>query len=483
MPLLTASTLWRSRRARTFDRGVDLPHNKHYADACAVEPLPLPPFVVVPLRQHTGKVVEPLVRPGDRVAAGQKIGDLDDKWCAAVHAGMAGTVTAVEPRPYGDGTNVLSVVIERDGDAGEAPPVSSAPPASQALEADISRRERHERQERHEQQERPGWRDLPPEAILEILKDSGIVGMAGAGFPTHINLAVRTKIPMLIVNGAECEPFLTSDHRMMVEQPEAVVGGAEIIMRCIGADQCVFGVEDNKPDAIAILQELTREIPNMSVIPLAVKYPQGYKKTLLRAITGREPPLGGRSADVGCIVRNVSTTAAIYEAVVWGTPLYERVITVTGPGSVARPGNYRVPIGTTIRYVLETIGVPLESLSGFKIVRGGPMTGQAIDTLDAPIIKPSTGILVMPPKAIQTVPEQINPCIRCSACVNHCPVGLYPNEISQWVEAGVPERARPLHIHECCECAICSYVCPAYRPVTNLVMEGKATLQERARGR
>lgn len=456
---LSITGFFRKRGARTFDRGIDLPHHKRYTEALPVERLPLPPEVVVPLQQHSGSITEPLVEAGDRVVAGQKIGDLDDRWCAAVHAGMSGTVIAVEPRPFGDGRLVNSVVIRRDGtDSGN---IADNVPRFETPVQD--------------------WRELEPGQILPILKDRGIVGMAGAGFPTHINLAVRTKIPLLIVNGAECEPFLTSDHRTMLERTDAVIGGARIIMHCIGAERCVFGVETNKPDAIALLQERTRDIPEMSVVPVAVKYPQGYKKTLLRAITGKEPPLGGRSADVGCIVRNVSTTAAIHDAVVHGKSLYERIITVTGPASLPGAGNYLVPIGTSIRYILETIGVDARDLDGYKIIRGGPMTGLAVDTLDAPVVKPTSGILVMPPSDIQPVMDQINPCIRCSACVNHCPVGIYPNEISQLVEAGVPEDAQGLHINECCECAICSYVCPAFRPVTDLVMEGKSLLRAASR--
>lgn len=449
----------RRRRIRTFDRGIDLPHHKQYSDRRPVERLPLPPELVIPLLQHKGTIVEPLVAVGDHVEAGEKIGDLDDRWCAAVHAGASGTVTAVEPRPFGDGTEVLSVVIETDRDRD---PRRDGPGGERWTE-------------------RPGWTDLSVEQTLAILKDCGIVGMAGAGFPTHINVAVRTRIPRLIINGAECEPFLTSDHRTMVERLDAVIGGAEILARLIGADTIFFGVETNKPDAIGLLQERTRDVPHMQVVPVAVKYPQGYKKTLLRAITGKEPPLGGRSADVGCIVRNVSTTAAIYDAVVRGKPLYERIVTVTGPGSVERAGNYLVPIGTPIRYILEQVGIDAHDLDGYKIIRGGPMTGLAVDTLDAPIVKASSGVLVMPPASIQPEHHEIAPCIRCSACVSRCPVGLYPNEISQLVEAGTPEAALALHINECCECAICSYVCPAYRPVTHLVMEGKAMLRSRER--
>lgn len=441
-----------NRGARTFDRGIDLPHVKHYSDGHPVERLPLPPVVTIPLRQHTGKTVEPVVRPGDRVRAGDLIGTLDDRWCSAVHASVDGEVQEITPLPFGDGTEVPTVVISTDPDY----------------------------QPDREWRETRDWRAMEREEILKTLKDAGIVGMAGAGFPTHINLAVREPIKMLIVNGAECEPFLTGDHRMMVERPEAVIAGAEIIMHLIRADRCVFGVETNKPDAIEKLEELTANDPTMRVIPVAVKYPQGYKKTLLRAITGFEPPLGGRSADVGCIVRNVSTTAAIYDAVVRNKPLYERVITVTGPGSVARAGNYLVPVGTSIRHILECLEIRAVDLDGHKIIRGGPMTGLAVDTLDAPVVKPTSGILVMPPEAIQPQLDTINPCIRCSACVNHCPVGLFPNEISQLVEAGKPELAeQQLHMSECCECAICSYVCPAYRPVTNLVMEGKAQMRSR----
>jgi len=440
------------RRARSFDRGIDLPEHKHYTADKPTEAIPCPQTVVVPLNQHTGEPVEPIVSVGDRVTIGQKIGDLEEKWSSPVHAGVSGVVTHIEPRPFGDGTELPSVVIRADRE-----------------------------QNVPELTPRGDWESLDRDRILAVIKDNGIVGMAGAGFPTHINLEVRTKIPTLIVNGAECEPFLTSDHRIMVERADAVIGGARIIARVIGADHCYIGIENNKPDAIEVLTERTRNLPEFSVVPVAVKYPQGYKKTLLRAITGKEPPLGGRSADVGCIVRNVSTTAAIYDAVVLNKPLFERVVTVSGLHEIARPGNYRVPIGTPLRHILEHVGVDLEALGGYKVVRGGPMTGTAVDTLEAPVVKAATGILVMPPAAIQPAYERVNPCIRCSACVKHCPIGLYPNEISQLVEAGTPEAAERLHISECCECAICSYVCPAYRQVTDLVMEGKAILKERRR--
>jgi len=432
------------RTVKSFDKGMYIPHHKEYTNEKNITRLlPYPEEVIIPLNQHIGQTVDPLVKPGDRVKVGDKIGDLDEFWSAPVFASVSGVVKSVEERPTGTDGNCLSVVIEAD-----------------------------EEQPEFQITERKNWQKLSLKELKQLLKENGIVGMGGAACPTHINVSAEDPVPNLILNGAECEPFLTCDHRMMVEWADKLVKGAQILFKIIQAQDCFIGIETNKPDAIEVLEEKTADLDNFHVVPLDTKYPQGYKKTLIKAVTDKEPPMGARSAEVGCIVRNVGTTIAIYEAIVRQKPLFERVTTVSGPDTVPEAGNYIIPIGTTVRHILTSCGVDINNIEGHKIVMGGAMTGSAVNTLDAPLTKSDTGVLLLPEEMVDVSGEP-GPCIRCGKCVDNCPMFLFPNELSLAADAEDYHEAERLHATECAECGICSYVCPSLRPVVESIVQAK----------
>ncbi len=430
---------------KSFEKGIYIPHHKEYTNDKPITRLSYPEKVVIPLNQHIGETVEPVVEAGDKVEKGQVIGELDEFWSAPVHASVDGEVTAVEERPAAGGGEILSVVIEAD-----------------------------EEQSEFAMEERENWQDLSVDEMKELLQENGIVGMGGAACPTHINVSSDDPVPNLILNGAECEPFLTCDHRMMAEWADKLIAGARILFKIIKADNCYIGIETNKPDAIEVLQEKTADLENFEVVPLDTKYPQGYKKSMIKAITGKEPPMGARSADVGCIVRNIGTTIAIYEAIVYQKPLFERVVTVSGPETVPEAGNYVMPVGTPVRHVLQATGVNIEDISGHKIILGGAMTGTAIGSLDVPVTKSDTGVILLPPEMAHMGPVQNEkPCIRCGKCVDSCPMKLYPNELSLSAKAEKYHEAESLHCTECAECGICSFVCPSHREVAESIIRAK----------
>lgn len=430
---------------RTFKAGAHIPHYKEYSEKCPIEPLKVPEAVVIPLLMHGGEPNEPLVKPGDRVTVGQKIGDVDDLWNAPIHASVNGVVEAIDDFPCYDGTSRPCIKIRAEGDDHEFKPKEIRDPES-----------------------------FSQEELRAIIRDAGLVGMGGGAFPTHINISPRTPVDTLLVNGAECEPFLTCDHRMMLERADDLLGGIRIMMRCIGASRCQIGVEVNKMDAIDVLNEKTKDMDDIEVVPLAVKYPQGYKSTLIKAVTGRDVPRGARSAALGCVVRNVGTTIAGYEAVTMGKPLIDRVVTVSGP-SVPKPGNYVVKIGTPVGFVLEQAGV--ESLEGFKVIQGGPMTGSAQKSLEAGVVKSATGLLVLPFDA--KAGEGYMDCVRCGKCVDHCPMFLYPNNISIYAEAGMLDEMLEWDALDCMDCGICSFLCPSQRPIADMIRTRGPALKKR----
>ncbi len=435
---------------KSFEKGLYIPHHKEYTNDREIERLPYPERVIIPLNQHIGETVEPVVEPGDRVEKGQLLGELDEFWSAPVHASVSGEVTAIEECPTAGGDIVPSVIIEADED-----------------------------QEEYEENESRDWQEIDVPELKKLLKKNGIVGMGGAACPTHINVSSEEPVPNLILNGAECEPFLTCDHRMMAEWADKLIEGARILFKIIKAENCYIGIETNKPDAIKVLQEKTADMENFEVIPLDTKYPQGYKKSMIKAITDKEPPMGARSADVGCIVRNVGTTIAIYEAIVEGKPLFERVVTVSGPETVPEAGNYLMPVGTPVRHIMEITGVDIEELSGCKIILGGAMTGSAVGDLDIPVTKSDTGVILLPPDMAHMGPSQEEkPCIRCGKCVESCPMKLYPNELSLAAKAENYEEAESLHATECAECGICSFVCPSNRKVAESIIDAKPFAKE-----
>lgn len=435
---------------KTFKGGAHIPHYKSYTEDKPIASLSPPKEVIIPLLQVLGAPCEPLVKVGDKVKIGQKIGDSEEVFSAPIHASISGTVTAIEKRTIPTGEKDDCIVIEADDGPQEFEMKQVRDPEN--VDLDEYRR---------------------------IVREAGLVGMGGAALPTHVQVKYNEKVDTLLLNGAECEPFLTCDHRVMVEKAETLVKGAEVLMNSIGAKRTLIGIEVNKPDAIAAVSELVKDKDNMEVVSLAVKYPQGFKSHLIKAATGRDVPRGARSAELGCIVRNVGTTVAAYEAYVYDKPMIERVVTVSGP-KFTRPGNYVIRIGTPVSHVLDECGV--EDLENHKVILGGPMTGLAQSDLNVPIVKSTTGVIVLPPEMTREWMDY-GDCVRCDKCLEHCPMMLYPNQISIYAEAKMYNQAEEWDLMDCIECGICSYVCPAARPIVHWVQRAKPMIKKMQRSR
>ncbi|MEW6524872.1 MAG: electron transport complex subunit RsxC [Bacillota bacterium] len=413
-----------------------------------VRTIPLPPQLIVPLRQHTGAPARAQVAVGHRVLAGQLLGTHDAFISAPVHAPASGTVTDIKPWPSFTGELIPSVVLQVDPDQ-QAMALEGMDPDTATVE-DIRR----------------------------MARAAGVVGMGGAAFPTPVKLTVPDgkSVDTLLVNGCECEPFLSCDHQVMLDQTRELVAGARLAMRAVSAQKCIFAIEANKPDAIAVLQKATSGTPGMSVSVLPSFYPHGAEKVLIRRVLGRKVPSGGLPSDVGALVHNVATLVALYEAVAQGRPLMERIITVAG--RVPGPGNVRVLVGTPVGRVLEACGFAGKAA---RVVMGGPMMGWALSDLDTPVIKGTSGILVLGPGDVAELKGES--CVRCARCINVCPMGLMPMYVGQVVESGHPEHARKWSVEDCFECGSCAYVCPARRPLVYYSRQAKAAIREKpARG-
>ncbi|MGN9165283.1 electron transport complex subunit RsxC [Tissierellaceae bacterium HCP3S3_D8] len=426
----------------TFKGGVHIKDKKELTKDKAVEKAREPEVVYIPLHQHVGAPCKALVKAKDTVKVGQKIGDSDASLTAPVHSSVSGIVKGIEKLYTHDGYKVDCVVIESDG-----------------------------LNEIHESVKPKGSiEDLTKEEIVQIIREAGVVGMGGAAFPMYSKLASAedSKIDTVILNGAECEPYLTSDHRMMLEKPELVITGLELIMKCFNAKNGYIGVEDNKKDAIESLNNAIKNKDKMKVVSLKTKFPQGDSNRVVDSICNRVVPEGGRCKDVNTIVNNVCTAAAAAEAVLQGKPLYERIVTVSGNG-IKEPKNLLVKIGTTIGDILEQCG-------GFngkpgKVIVGGPMTGFTQFTLDTPISKGVTGIVVLTEE--ETKVEKVLPCIKCGKCVTVCPVHLEPLFIAANALHDRFDVAENLHALSCIGCGSCSYVCPSKRPLTEAIVHAK----------
>ena len=390
--------------------------------------------LVYPLSQHIGAPAKALVAKGERVLVGQKIAESGGFVSAPVYASVSGTVKAIEPRRVVTGDMIMSIVVENDElyeDAGFYP---AAP-----LEK------------------------MSREEILEVIREAGIVGMGGAGFPTHVKLSPKNpeEIDYMIANCAECEPYLTSDYRRMMEEPEKLIGGLKILLGLFENAQGILAVEDNKPDCISLLRQMTKSEPRISVKSLRTKYPQGGERQLIYATTGRKINSTMLPADVGCVVNNVDTVVAVYRAVMEGVPLIERIVTVTGD-AVADPGNFRVRIGTSYQDVLEAAG-------GFKtrpekIICGGPMMGFGMFDLNVPTTKTSTALLGLSRDDVAAM--EPGPCINCGRCAEVCPGRVLPSKLADYAEHFDEEAFLANYGMECCECGCCSFICPAKRPLT-----------------
>jgi len=426
-----------------FRGGVHPNDSKKYTAAKPIETAPLPERVIIPLRQHIGAPVSPVVKKGDEVKKGQLIATSDAFVSANVHASISGKVVDIADYPHSVFGSCMSIVIESDGlDAwAEGIPVER------------------------------NWEKLDSKELLGIIRGAGIVGMGGAAFPTHVKLAPPPdkKIDTFILNGSECEPFLTADYRAMLEYTDRIVTGVKITMKVLGVSNGYVGIEDNKPDAVKALQNAFNGTP-VKVVALSTKYPQGAEKMLIKALTGREVPSGGLPMDVGVVVQNVGTVIAISNAVTKGVPVIERVVTVSG-SAVKEPKNLLMRIGTTFAEALKHCGGL--STEPAKVIMGGPMMGFAQSTLDVPVVKGTSGILFLSKKDVNYRKESA--CIHCGRCLEACPMGLNPSMLSILGERQKYEEAKDeYNLLDCMECGSCVYVCPAKRNIVQYIRYAKA---------
>jgi electron transport complex protein RnfC len=433
---------------KTFPKGgVHPPENKITADS-PIKTMPLPDQVIIPVAQHIGAPALPAVEKGDTVKAGQVIARSQGFVSTNIHSSVSGKVFKIDKMTDTSGYKQTCIIINTEGDEW-----AEDIDRSVEINKDIS--------------------SLSPEEIVKKCVENGIVGMGGATFPSHVKLSIPPgkKCDVLIINGVECEPYLTSDHRVMLERGEEMMVGVKILMKALGVDRALIGIENNKPDAIEHLTDLSAGFEGISVHPLKVKYPQGGEKQLIKALINREVPSGGLPIDVGTVVHNVGTALAVYEAVQKNKPLVERVVTVTGK-YLSNPCNLLVRIGTPASLLIEEAG-GLPDNTG-KIVNGGPMMGKAINTLDIPVSKGTSGIILFAEEEAKR--KEINPCIRCGKCISACALGLEPYLLMTLSEKSLFERAENERIMDCMECGSCSFICPANRPLLDYIRLGKSNV-------
>ena len=440
---------------KTFPMGGVHPSENKLSSAKPIEVLPLPEVVNIPLAQHIGAPAVAKVAKGDKVLTGQLIAEAGSFMSANIHAPISGTVTAVDMVANGQGLRQMMITIKREGDEW-----AEGIDRSETLVKECS---------------------LSAQEIIAKIKEAGIVGMGGATFPTHVKLSIPAgkKAECVIINGVECEPYLTSDHRTMLEHGEELVVGVTILMKAVGVDKAYIGIENNKPDAIAHLSKIAAQYKGIEVVPLKVRYPQGGEKQLIAAVTGRQvPPPPALPIDVGAVVCNASTTFAVYQAVQKGMPLIQRVVTITGK-NLKEPKNLLTRMGTPVSALIAAAGGLPENAG--KVINGGPMMGRAMVNLDSPVTKGCSGITVMSEKDARR--REASQCIKCAKCVAACPMGLEPYFLSKMTQKKNWDELEARMITSCIECGCCQSTCPAYLPLLDWVRLGKQTVMGRIRAR
>lgn len=440
---------------KTFPKGGVHPPENKFSASQPIEVLPLPKQVVIPISQHIGAPAAAVVAKGDKVVVGQVIAKASGFVSANIHSSVSGVVASLDPVLDSTGYKKPAITITVEGDEW-LPEIDR----SSDLKKDIN---------------------LSAEEIVARINEAGIVGLGGATFPSHVKLSIPKgkKADVLIINGVECEPYLTSDHRLMLEKADELMVGISILKKALGVERALVGVENNKPDAIAHLKQIAAGYNGIEVYALKVKYPQGGEKQLIKALINREVPSGGLPIDVGTVVHNVGTAFAVYEAVQKNKPLIERVVTVTGK-KLAKPSNFMVRIGTPISMLIETAGGLPEDTA--KVVNGGPMMGKSLSTVDVPVTKGTSGVILFP--AIESLRPAVQPsCIRCGRCISACAMGLEPYLLIRLSQRKMTERMEEERILDCMECGSCSYVCPANLPLLDYIRLGKGDVSAMIRAR
>ncbi len=435
---------------KTFKGGLHIHDYKEYTNKKPIKEIKGGGIHIFPLQQHIGAPLEACVSKGDYVKVGEVIADNKDAFVAVpLHSSVSGTVVAVEPRVNTQGIKAMSVVIENDGNYTVADDLSPKNPD-----------------------------DMTSEEIIKEIRNFGIVGMGGAGFPTHVKLSPPKdkKIDALIINGAECEPFITSDHRKMLEIPKTVIDGIKIVKKALGVSVCYVGIENNKKDAMMALSNEISSDDGIKIVPLKTKYPQGGEKQLIYAITKRKVPAGGLPADVGIVVTNIDTVSQISDAFRTGMPLVDRVVTVSGD-CIKEPENFLVRCGMQFEDVINEAGGFVKQPQ--KLIMGGPMMGIAQYSTEVPVVKTTSSIL-----AISDMGEKINTniqCIKCGRCVENCPMKLMPLYLNKFSKKSDLENAEKYHILNCIECGLCSYLCPAQESIVHNIRVAKQQIIENKR--
>ncbi len=433
----------------SFPRGGVHPQELKLSANRPIEFLSPPRIVTIPVSQHFGAPAKPIVKVGDKVKIGQVIAEANGFVSTHIHATVSGTVTKIEMCMDMSGYKRLAIILNAEGEEW-----LEGIDLSRTLKAEII---------------------LTGPQIIKKVQQDGLVGLGGATFPLHVKLSPPQgkHADVLLINGVECEPYLTADHRLMLEKGPEIIVGIQILMKALNVSKAMIGIEANKTDAIDHLSKLTKDTPGIKVVTLKVKYPQGAEKQLIEAIIKRQVPIGGLPIDVGCVVQNIGTAFAVYESIQKNKPLVERVVTVAGE-SLNRSSNFLVRIGTPVSYLIEVAGGLPEDTG--KIIGGGPMMGKALNTPEVPVVKGTSGILVLPRMYAKRDP--VLPCIRCARCVSHCPLGLEPYLLMNLVEKGMSEEADREAIMNCCECGSCAYVCPAKRPLLDSIRLGKSFIAQ-----